>query len=242
MTNANPVRVLVTGFGPFPGVPRNASETLVHNLALRAEPCTEGIALSTAVLPVCWATAHEAETAAVAAFAPDAVLHFGVSRRAAVFEIESRAVNICGQRPDAHGRISPLAPLVRAGAPLLTPTLAPLHLIRALRRANVPVQLSRNAGRYLCNALFYRSLAREGDGGPLAAFIHMPIMEDLSTRSRITMTEAVDAARILVQAAAEAVLRAKRQTARHSRSRNGNGSQTFHRNGRSGGAVRRECG
>ncbi|KAI95506.1 peptidase C15 [Rhodomicrobium udaipurense JA643] len=242
MAGANPVRVLVTGFGPFPGVPHNASETLVRLLAMQAAFRTAEIELSTAVLPVSWATAHEATKSAVATFAPDAVLHFGVSRRATAFEIESRAVNISGPRPDAHGHTLPPMPLVRAGAPHLTPTLAPLHLIRALRRANVPAELSRNAGRYLCNALYYRSLAREGDGGPLAAFIHMPVLGDPSLRPRITITEAVDAARILVQAAAEAVLRAKRQTARHGRSRHGNGSQTFHRDGWSGRAVWRERG
>jgi pyroglutamyl-peptidase len=242
MKRAYPIRVLVTGFGPFPGVPHNASETLVRLLATQASFRANGIEVSTAVLPVTWESAHKAASSAVAAFAPDAVLHFGVSRRATAFEIESRAVNMCGQRPDAHGRIAPPMPLVRAGKPLLAPTLAPLHLIRALRRANVPAELSRNAGRYLCNALYYRSLAREGDGGPLAAFIHMPVLGDPSLRSRITMTQAVDAARILVQAAAEAVLSAKRQTARQGRRRYRDGSQTFHRLGRSGGPVRRERG
>jgi len=240
--HVSPVRVLVTGFGPFPGVPYNASETLVRALAGQFARRTRGVEISSAVLPVSWGSASAAANKAVAACAPHAVLHFGVSRRATTFEIESRAVNMCGPRPDAHGRAVPPMPVVRAAAPLLMPSLPPLHLVRALRLSGFSAELSRNAGRYLCNALYYSSLVREAEGGSLAAFIHMPVLGDPAARACITMTEAVDAARILVQAAAEAVLRAKQQEARYGRRPHGHGSQAFHRDGRSGGAVRRERG
>jgi pyroglutamyl-peptidase len=48
------------------------------------------------------------------------------------------------------------------------------RLLAAARAARVPVRLSRDAGRYLCNYLCWRASAR---GGPrLAAFVHVPLV------------------------------------------------------------------
>ncbi len=201
---APPVRILMTGFGPFPGVPENASEWIV----LRASrlPLPPRIALFTRIIPVTWANAREAVRKAAAETQPHAILHFGVSRRVTCFEVETRAFNFSGPKPDAEGAARPGQPLEIHGERVLEATLAPARLLGALRRGSYPAQLSRDAGRYLCNALFYWSLRDAGVQGPLTAFIHLPVFDASSRKPSLSPDEAVSGAHSLVRAAAEAVL------------------------------------
>ena len=166
---ASPVRLLVTGFGRFPGQPRNPSATVVIALARhRARFLRSHISLTTQVLPVTYA--H------VAAFAPaptpDVIVHIGVAGRRRQVAIETRAHHRRSPRhPDAGGR---------APASLLSGK-TPHHAIESgwgahtlairLRRENVPAATSRDAGAYVCNALLYRSLDRKV--AP-AIFLHVP--------------------------------------------------------------------
>jgi pyroglutamyl-peptidase len=235
------VRVLVTGFGPFPGIERNASEAIAQALA-RFPECGPRVEVATAVIPVAWAEAQSAAHRAIAGFEPHAVLHFGVSKRAHGFEIETRAVNISGPKEDFAGVVRPATRLVHAGPRCLEGSLPPRLLLRALRTGGYPAELSNNAGRYLCNALFYWSLMDAEARGRLVSFVHMPALgAEMQVQPRIAMDDAVAATRILVRASAEAVLRAKPSGA-PSGGRNGNGSQGIHGNGRRGGAVRRFAG
>lgn len=230
------VRVLVTGFGPFPGIDENASEAMVRRL--EGSAAAPGLEVATAVVPVVWSEARSFVQRAIADFEPHAVLHFGVSKRAFGFEIETRAFNLSGPREDHDGAIRPPDALVFAGPPILKGTLPPLALLQALRACGFPVLLSTDAGRYLCNALYYWSLIDSEADGRLVSFVHMPaIGAETEIRSPVTVDTAVAAARILVRASAEAVLRAKQQEATRREELNGHGSQTFHRSGRSGGGA-----
>ena len=227
------VRVLVTGFGPFPGIPHNASTSVA--LAMEDLPATPGVDVATAIIPVVWATARVAARKAAACFQPHAVLHFGVSKRSSGFEIETRAFNMSGRKEDQAGMVRRAHALVRTGKPVLTPTLPPLDLLRALRKGGIPAALSEDAGRYLCNALFYWSLCDGELDARLVSFVHMPAFgAEADVLPRLTMEEAVAGARILVRACAEAVLRAKQDGPGQRREIIGDGSQTLHRNGRSG--------
>ncbi len=109
-----------------------------------------------------------------------------------------------------------------------------------MRKGGFPAALSEDAGRYLCNALFYWSLYDGEADGRLVSFVHMPaIGAETDVQPRLTMEEAVAGARILVRASAEAVLRAKQDGLSQRREIIGDGSQTLHGNGRSGGCVAR---
>ena len=210
------VRVLVTGFGPFPGVSHNASASVVLGLAgSAAEP---GFEIATAIIPVVWANARAAAREAAARFQPHAILHFGVSKQAAGFEVEMRAFNLSGPKEDHAGVMRPEKPLVRAGKPVLASTMPARDLVEALAKDGFPAALSADAGRYLCNALFYWSLCDAEVHGRLVSFIHLPALgaED-AVKPRLTMEEAVEGARILVRASAEAVLRARGRRAKPAR-------------------------
>jgi pyroglutamyl-peptidase len=226
---APPVRILVTGFGPFPGVPENASTPIVAALAKSATP---GIVLMTEIIPVLWTYARSAAREAVAKAKPHAILHFGVSKRLTGFEIETRAFNLSGLKEDCTGAVRPLMPLDSLGERMLEATLPPAILLHALRREGLPAEISRDAGRYLCNALFYWSLADAREGGPLISFVHMPAF-GTGILPRLTPKEALAGARVLVRAAAQAVLLAK-ESGNGRRGRKDDGSQAFH-------GTRRTC-
>ncbi len=231
--SAAPVRVLITGFGPFPGIPENASGLLVDALATSAPMA--GIKLSAEIIPVIWEGAMEAAQAGIAKHRPDAVLHFGVAQSITTFEIETRAFNLHGTKEDHVGVARPGKPLLPGSPAIIKTTLPALPLLRALRAAGYPVALSNDAGRYLCNALLYYSLAHaNGAAQPLVTFVHVPALGVATeVKPLISMQDLVDGARILVRASANAVLRARQQeTHRKDKGSGVNGSQVFYRNGR----------
>jgi len=167
--------VLITGFGPFPGVPVNASVRLSRELAQRAPRQFPGVRFATGVLATEWHDARPRLERLLAASAPDLVLHFGVSPRARGFEIEARARNACVAMPDAAGAWPPGAVLDAEGAEQLPASLPVGYIVTRLRRIGLPAFLSRDAGAYLCNAALYHSLRLARlDPRRRVGFIHIP--------------------------------------------------------------------
>lgn len=176
-TDPRPARVLLTGFGPFPGVRENPSERLIRRQAvdpgLRPRMDCD---MRTAVLPTEWQAVRSALPALLAEHDPDVILHFGVHERAAGLRVEQRARNHMGVAPDARGRRGTGTAIV-SGAPRVLRSIGPSErLVSQLRAGGLQAALSVDAGRYLCNMLFYLSLLHaQGTGRPHAVqFVHIP--------------------------------------------------------------------
>ena len=172
------IRILVTGFGPFPGVPFNASSVLVEQLAETNPRSVPRAMIFPAILPTDWSLAAALSRGLVQKFDPDVILHFGVSRRCTGFEVETQACNLASPFLDHAGR-APLGRTVRRGAPpMLKATLPGPLLVQRLRLAGLPAALSSDAGRYLCNAVLYETLLhiRDRKPAPLVGFIHIPAL------------------------------------------------------------------
>lgn len=172
-------RVLITGFGAFPDTPENPSETLVKALdtAFAGHDDIElrGLILSTAFNSCCAGLRHE-----IIRFAPDLVLAFGVRANGKGFDLESTARNRLGRRKDAQGVTSVPGPVDPHGAPVLHSTLPLRDLRAALMDANIPVRISKSAGSYVCNYLFYNLMQEPGTH--MAGFIHVPHSEESARR------------------------------------------------------------
>lgn len=182
--------VLLTGFGPFPGVAENATGRLVPELARQARLLFPGHRFETDVLPTQWQTAPQRLTALLRTLQPDLVLLFGVAKDAPGFRIETEAVNLCRASPDAAG-LPPLAPvLVHGAANAYSTTLPTDAIVRRLKSLGLPVSLSNDAGGYLCNAALYHALHAIGSAGHpcRAGFIHIP--DDLS-KPPLTLKDAI---------------------------------------------------
>ena len=195
------LRVLITGFGPFPGAPFNPTIPLVKRLAKLRRPAFDDVAFSSHVFHVTYATVDRELPELIAALRPDALLSFGLADRTAFMRIETRARNaVTTTFPDADRNRARKGSIVDAlDAAMFGPHTT--RLLRAARATGIDARASRDAGSYLCNYLSWRAIeAVRKEGGPhLAAFVHVPLPARSASSQlkgkphRITLEDLVDA-------------------------------------------------
>ena len=167
------MRVLVTGFGPFPGAPSNPSALLVKALARKRRPALSEIALTTHVFTTSYA-AVDRDLPKLLAEKPDVVLLFGLAGRRRRLCIETRARNALTLLFPAADRRKPQQNIIAPGAPSSLRGNAPVMRLLSAARGRFPARLSHNAGRYLCNYVFWQALQRAHGRRPLVQFVHIP--------------------------------------------------------------------
>jgi pyroglutamyl-peptidase len=193
------VRILVTGFGPFPGAPFNPTTPLVKRLTQLRRPALDGVALTGHIFHVTYQTVDRELPDLIAQLRPQGLLMFGLATRTAHLRIETRARNaVTTHLPDADGNRAQTASIVH-GANAMPFGAHTANLLHAARAAGIDARLSRDAGAYLCNYLSWRAIeATQQPGGPaLASFIHVPLVARDGTAcegtSDITLEQLVDA-------------------------------------------------
>jgi pyroglutamyl-peptidase len=194
------LRILVTGFGPFPGAPYNPTQPLVARLMRLRRPAFADVELSSHIFPVTYQAVDRELPLALQQYRPHALLMFGLAGRTKYLRIETRARNAVTMLwPDAaQTRVRKGSIADGADAQRFGPHTA--KLLRAAKATGLDARASRDAGSYLCNYLSWRAIdAVNADSGPrLAAFIHIPpLARGGALRrkgfSRITPEELVDA-------------------------------------------------
>jgi pyroglutamyl-peptidase len=177
MPSSSPQTILVTGFGPFPGVSDNASAMLAVRLGEAARRRFRSRRIVAAVLPTEWEAAPERLADLYRRERPSVAVHFGVSERARGFVVETVARNRRDDRPDARAALPTHRELVNGSPDRLEVGLPAEAIRRRLARLGVPVALSADAGGYLCNAILYQSLclAAAAAHPTIAGFIHIPV-------------------------------------------------------------------
>ena len=192
------LRVLVTGFGPFPGAPFNPTMPLVKRLTQLRRPAFDGVEFVGHIFHVTYATVDRELPELLARHRPQALLMFGLAGRTEYLRIEARARNAVTTRfPDAGRQVARKGLIVEdADARLFGPHTE--RLLRAALATGIDARLSRDAGAYLCNYLSWRAIeaVNRDDGLRLAQFIHVPPLGHDGTRWRgqsITLDHLVDA-------------------------------------------------
>lgn len=171
------LRILITGFGPFPGMPVNISARLADLLARAGRVRWPQHMLEPSILPTEWAAGPEKLDWLWDTFKPDIALHFGVSADADGLQLETTGRNRCRADADAAG-LKPLSSERLAGGPEACAATLPLARIQArLEEIGVAGSLSEDAGAYLCNAILYDSLQRADavSRAAIAGFVHIPV-------------------------------------------------------------------
>jgi pyroglutamyl-peptidase len=168
--------ILLTGFGPFPGVSRNVSADLVVEVARLAALRQTEFRFVCDVLPVEWAVAPARLEGLLEQHRPVMAIHFGVSARARSFVIETHAYNEIRNLPDETGQCATTEHLVMGDRTQRRSTLPVERALQALRSAGYPAELSSDPGRYLCNAILFHSLRHAARAKPRTrtGFIHVP--------------------------------------------------------------------
>ena len=179
-----PLTVLLTAFGPFPGAPFNPTAGLAQRLAARRRPAFAEVRRIAHVFQTSYAAVDRELPALIRRVRPDVVLLFGVATRSKYLRIETRARNARSPLfPDVVGD-RPSAGIIALGEPVTRMGRAPQRaLLAAVRAQRLPVRLSHNAGRYLCNFAYWRALTlTEVSHAPLVSFIHVPAVRRAPVR------------------------------------------------------------
>jgi pyroglutamyl-peptidase len=204
------MRVLITGFGPFPGAPFNPSAALVKALARRRRPALAGIVRTAHI----FATTYDAvdrDLPKLFAQKPDIILMFGLAGSRRRVCIETRARNAVSLLyPDASGQ-RPQRGIIVAGGRALRGNAPFVALLAALQNAAIPTRLSSDAGRYLCNYSYWRALERAGHGHQLVQFVHIPRVRFDPRRRRKTRSVAFRPLVTATEKLLVALIAAKRQ-------------------------------
>jgi pyroglutamyl-peptidase len=193
--------VLVTGFDPFGGEQLNPSWEICRQLAGTS---IDGVRVEACKLPCEFRRAIETVAAATERHRPALVIGLGQAGGRAQMSVERVAINVDDARiADNSGR-QPIDEPIAAGGPAAYFATVPVKaMIRAMREANVPAQVSNTAGTYVCNHVMYGLLHfLAASGNPArAGFIHVPYAEEqvldkpaIAALSLATMVRGVRAA------------------------------------------------
>src|SRR4051812_42317827 len=217
---AEKLRILITGFGPFPGAPFNPTTALVPRLVRLRRPALGDVERTGHIFHVTYQTVDRQLPDLIQRHRPHALLMFGLADRTAFLRIETRARNAITTRwPDADGTRARKGSI----APGLDATMFGPHtskLLQAARATGIDARASRDAGAYLCNYLSWRAIeATRAPGGPLLAnFVHVPPVPRDGAASRagvdgITAEHLVDAGEAILMEMVKLTRRAVRERA-----------------------------
>lgn len=169
------MNAFVYGFGPFAGVERNPAEDVVRSLS---DFDARGTSLQREVLPVSYQAARERLEEVLAASRFDLVLGFGVAPGSEAFRVERVAHNrVDTSALDVDGVLPDSELIVTTGSATLPARIDASRLIAALSEIGIPAVASDDAGRYLCNYVFYlTSVLANPDCS--VGFVHVPMASE----------------------------------------------------------------
>jgi len=175
------LRVLLTGFEPFGGEAINPSWELARTLAESTSP-HEHMALFAERLPVDRETYAEALALAIDRHHPDVVLALGQATGRGSIQLERLAYNDLDYKgmPDNGGHVVSGEKLHPNGPETLAASLPLQTMCGDLRAAGHPVEVSADAGRFLCNAVLFE--LRHVHSALPAAFVHLPLLPEQADR------------------------------------------------------------
>ena len=151
--------VLVTGFGPFPGVPTNPTDALVREVD---GAVVSGVPVVGRVLPTSFVRGPDGAIAAARELGARLVVGLGVAVSRTAVCVERVGVWVGEGRADVDGSVATCL----EGPETVLASLDVHRLASALG-----AELSDDAGRYVCNAWLYR-VTRSLDVP--VGFVHIP--------------------------------------------------------------------
>jgi pyroglutamyl-peptidase len=171
------MRILMTGFMPFPGVEVNPTQLLIRYFQDETVSLPDGVRVIAEVLPTAFEASDERIRQLIRDEVPDVVLCLGVAQKRESINIERVAHNWDEATiPDNDGLQLSGQKIVADGAETYDSTLPIERMMAALQSANLPAVFSDDAGRYVCNHVFYASrheIATHGLNIP-CGFVHVP--------------------------------------------------------------------
>lgn len=186
-------KVLITGFDPFGENLVNPSAEVVE--ATRA--AFSHLDVHKLILP----TVFEKSLAILKKEAfflnPDYIICFGLNEKASEVNLEVVAHNLNDARiADNEGNCPVKEVIFEGGEATLDSTLPLTEIEDALLAAQIPVAISRDCGRFVCNHVFYgiRHIIEEKGMRAKAGFVHLPSFEAMPMAQQVEALEVILAA------------------------------------------------
>ncbi|XP_040375179.1 pyrrolidone-carboxylate peptidase isoform X2 [Rosa chinensis] len=195
------VVINVTGFKKFQGVAENPTEIIVNNLKTYVEKrglpsgltlgsCTiletAGVGASPALYK-----AMESGISKTDSNTNDQVvwLHLGVNSGAMKFAIERQAVNEATFRcPDEFGWQPQQFPIIEADGEISRARETSCSIdaiLKILKKKGFDVAVSDDAGRFVCNYVYYHSLRFAEEKGHKSLFVHVPLFSRIDEETQM---------------------------------------------------------
>ncbi|KAL2325618.1 hypothetical protein Fmac_024676 [Flemingia macrophylla] len=197
--------VHVTGFKKFHGVSENPTETIANNLIeyLNKECFPKNLVIGGcyildtagqgALLPL-YQTLQSAITSKESESSTSNKiiwLHFGVNSGATRFAIERQAVNEatfrCHDEMGWKPQKEPIVPSDGAITSIRETTLPVEEITKALANKGYDVSTSDDAGRFVCNYVYYHSLRFAEQNGTKSLFVHVPLFSTINEETQMQL-------------------------------------------------------
>ncbi|XP_060778954.1 pyroglutamyl-peptidase 1 [Neoarius graeffei] len=180
MDSCKPELIVLTGFGPFRQYLVNPSWEAVKDL--KRMGLGDNIEIHIVQIPVCYSKAQQTIAEIWHNLKPKVVIHVGIASGTKCIILEQTGKNSGYKDRDVCGICPADNRCIQGGAEHLDSIIDMRSLVKSLKGLGLDVIYSRDAGRYLCDFVYYLSLYL---GQRRAAFIHVPSCGSLASPERL---------------------------------------------------------
>ena len=192
------MKIIVTGFDPFGGETINPSIECV-----KALPEIEGVELIRLELPTVFKESAKRLNEVINDVKPDAVLSVGQAGGRPGITMERIAINVDDARIPDNISQQPIDETIQTeGEAAYFTTLPIKRIVKAIREAGIPAEVSNSAGTFVCNHIMYQSLfaATKADKPFKAGFMHIPFIPEQTTdKPSLSLEESTKALQIAIE-------------------------------------------
>ena len=192
------MKIIVTGFDPFGGEKINPSIECV-----KALPEIEGVELIRLELPTVFKESAKRLNEVINDVKPDAVLSVGQAGGRAGITMERIAINVDDARIPDNISQQPIDEAIQLDGEAAYFTTLPIkRIVKAIREAGIPAEVSNSAGTFVCNHIMYQSLfaATKADKPFKAGFMHIPFIPEQTTdKPSLPLEESTKAVQIAIE-------------------------------------------
>ena len=192
------MKIIVTGFDPFGGEKINPSIECV-----KALPEIEGVELIRLELPTVFKESAKRLNEVINDVKPDAVLSVGQAGGRPGITMERIAINVDDARIPDNISQQPIDEEIQLDGEAAYFTTLPIkRIVKAIREAGIPAEVSNSAGTFVCNHIMYQSLfaATKADKPFKAGFMHIPFIPEQTTdKPSLPLEESTRALQIAIE-------------------------------------------
>ena len=192
------MKIIVTGFDPFGGETINPSIECV-----KALPEIEGVELIRLELPTVFKESAKRLNEVINDVKPDAVLSVGQAGGRAGITMERIAINVDDARIPDNISQQPIDEAIQLDGEAAYFTTLPIkRIVKAIREAGIPAEVSNSAGTFVCNHIMYQALfaATKADKPFKAGFMHIPFIPAQTTdKPSLPLEESTKALQIAIE-------------------------------------------